>query len=112
MAETIVNRGCGACWGGGSSKNHPQISRTRHNFKASLKKKSDEENLTDIEKRQLRLLDYPASKQFLICVVGDLREEIAGHKVSDHNSFEGICLPGGVAPEMSPNARSFLELWT
>jgi len=29
MAETIVNRGCGACWGGGSSKNHPQISRTR-----------------------------------------------------------------------------------
>jgi len=82
------------------------------NFKASLKKKSDEENLTDIEKRQLRLLDYPASKQFLICVVGDLREEIAGHKVSDHNSFEGICLPGGVAPEMSPNARSFLELWT
>jgi hypothetical protein len=24
----------------------------------------------------------------------------------------GICLPGGVAPEMSSNARSLLEPWT
>jgi len=36
MAETIVNRGCGACWGGGSSKNHPQISRTRQKFNAFI----------------------------------------------------------------------------
>ena len=30
MAETIANRGLGACCGGGSIPNHPQISRTRH----------------------------------------------------------------------------------
>jgi hypothetical protein len=27
-------------------------------------------------------------------------------------TLRGICLPGGVAPEMSSNARSLLELWT
>jgi hypothetical protein len=52
--------------------------------KQELKAKSDLGNTTEIEQRQLRLLDYPASKQFLICVVGSLREEIAGTKVSDH----------------------------
>lgn len=51
--------------------------------KQDLKAKSDSSHTTDIERRQLRLLDYPASKQFLICVVGKLREEIAGAKLSE-----------------------------
>lgn len=56
--------------------------------KQELKTKSDSGNTTEIEQRQLRLLDYPASKQFLICVVGSLREEIAGTKVSEPSAFE------------------------
>jgi len=57
-------------------------------LKGSLKSKSDSGAMTDIEARQLRLLDYPASKQFLICVVGDLREEIAGCKIPLPSGFE------------------------
>lgn len=56
--------------------------------KKELKTKSSEGAMTDIEQKQLRLLDYPASKQFLIRVVGDLREEIAGTKVVEPKSFE------------------------
>jgi hypothetical protein len=56
--------------------------------KQELKAKSDAGSLTDIEQRQLRLLDYPASKQFLVCVVGALREEIAGTKVSEPRALE------------------------
>jgi hypothetical protein len=56
--------------------------------KQELKTKSDAGGMTDIEQRQLRLLDYPASKQFLIRVVGDLREEIAGRQVSQAQGFE------------------------
>jgi hypothetical protein len=37
--------------------------------------------MPDIEERQLRLLDFPASKQFILCVIGALREEIAGTKI-------------------------------
>src|SRR5262249_11535940 len=55
--------------------------------KQELKAKSDSD-MTDIERKQLRLLDYPASKQFLIRVVGDLREEIAGRRVSKPQGFE------------------------
>jgi len=55
--------------------------------KQELKAKSDSD-MTDIEHKQLRLLDYPASKQFLIRVVGDLREEIAGRRVSKAQAFE------------------------
>jgi hypothetical protein len=44
--------------------------------------------MTDIEDRQLKLLDYPASKQFLLCIVGSLREEIAGRKIVNPQSFE------------------------
>ena len=55
--------------------------------KQELKAKSDSD-MTDIEHKQLRLLDYPASKQFLIRVVGDLREEIAGRRVSKPQGFE------------------------
>jgi hypothetical protein len=57
-------------------------------LKSSLKFKTDKAAQTDIEARQLKLLDYPASKQFLICIVGDLREEIAGQKIPDPRSFE------------------------
>ena len=56
--------------------------------KQELKTKSDSDSMTDIEKRQLRLLDYPASKQFLIHVAGALREEIAGNKVSEPRVLE------------------------
>ena len=56
--------------------------------KQDLKVKSDAASMTEIEQRQLRLLDYPASKQFLICVVGALREEIAGTKVSEPKRLE------------------------
>src|SRR6266849_10100821 len=44
--------------------------------------------MTDIDQRELRLLDYPASKQFLISVIGELREEIAGKKVSEPKALE------------------------
>jgi len=56
--------------------------------KQELKAKSDSGQATDLEQRELRLLDYPASKQFLICVIGALREEIAGAKVSDPKELE------------------------
>jgi hypothetical protein len=57
-------------------------------LKQDLKTKSDAGNMTDIERRQLRLLDYPASKQFLIRVVGELREEVAGTKTSEPRELE------------------------
>ena len=44
-------------------------------------------SLTDLEQRQLRLLEYPASKQFLIRVLGDLREEISGRSIPHHQEF-------------------------
>ena len=44
-------------------------------------------SLTDLEQRQLRLLDYPASKQFLIRVMGDLREEISGRSIPHPQEF-------------------------
>lgn len=56
--------------------------------KQELKTKSAAGGLTDIEQKQLRLLDYPASKQFLIRVAGDMREEIAGKRVARPQSFE------------------------
>jgi hypothetical protein len=55
--------------------------------KQQLKAKADV-GMTEIEEKQLRLLDFPASKQFLICVVGNLREEIAGRQMTDAQSFE------------------------
>jgi hypothetical protein len=41
-----------------------------------------------LKRKQLRLLEFPASKQFLISVVGALREEIAGTKVSEPKALE------------------------
>ncbi|MGA7155898.1 MAG: AIPR family protein [Acidobacteriaceae bacterium] len=56
--------------------------------KANLKDRSNKGGMTDIEDRQLKLLDYPASKQFLLTIVGSLREEIAGRKIVSPLSFE------------------------
>jgi len=56
--------------------------------KAKLKERSNHGGMTDIEDRQLKLLDYPASKQFLLSIVGSLREEIAGRKIVNPQSFE------------------------
>lgn len=57
-------------------------------LKQELKSKSTAGSLTEIEQKQFRLLDFPASKQFLIFVVGALREEIAGAKLTDPKGFE------------------------
>ena len=56
--------------------------------KQELKTKAESESLTSLEEKQLRLLEYPASKQFLIRVIGGLREEIAGLAVPDPQDFE------------------------
>lgn len=66
--------------------------------KQELKAKSTAGNMTDIEQRQLRLLDYPASKQFLIRVASDLREEISGRQMPDPQALEikeEFIKPGG-----------------
>jgi hypothetical protein len=55
--------------------------------KQELKTKSAAGGMTDIEQKQLRLVDYPASKQFLLRVAGDLREEIAGTQILVPQSF-------------------------
>ena len=55
--------------------------------KKELKRKAASGSLTDLEQRQFRLLDYPASKQFLIRVLGDLREEISGRSIPHHQEF-------------------------
>ena len=69
--------------------------------KQELKAKSATGTMTEIEQKQLRLLDYPASKQFLIRLVGELREEIAGSQVSAPHAFElkqdAITPDGGAA---------------
>jgi hypothetical protein len=73
--------------------------------KRELKEKSDSGNITDIEQKQLLLLDYPASKQFLICVVGALREEIAGKKLSQPRAFELR------QDYIEPNGKDAVEAW-
>jgi hypothetical protein len=57
-------------------------------IKSELKTKSDKGKSTKIEQDQLRLLDFSASKQFLVSVVGRVREEVAGKKVTDFRQFE------------------------
>ena len=47
-------------------------------IKQDLKTKAASAPLTNMEQGQLKLLEYPASKQFLIRVMGDIREEISG----------------------------------
>ena len=55
--------------------------------KRELKTKSASGSLTDLESRQLKLLDYPASKQFLIRLMGDLREQVSGTRVPRPHEF-------------------------
>jgi len=57
-------------------------------IKQELKTKANQGDLTELEQKQLRLLDYPASKQFLIRIAGSLREELAGMKVGKPQAFE------------------------
>ena len=57
------------------------------NVKQQLKTKSATGSMTDLEQRQLGLLDFPASKQFLIRVMGDLREEISGRRIPYAREF-------------------------
>jgi hypothetical protein len=64
------------------------LGRAYDRVKQELKTKSDAGTITDIEERQLRLLNYPASKQFVMSVVGELREEIAGGRISEPRAFE------------------------
>ena len=74
-------------------------------LKQELKAKSDLATMTEIEQRQLRLLDFPASKQFLISIVGALREEIAGTKLTEPKAFE-------LKPEfISLGGKQPLEAW-
>ena len=56
-------------------------------IKHDLKRKANSGDLTDLELAQLNLLDYPASKQFLVRVMGDLREEISGKRMPDAREF-------------------------
>ena len=56
-------------------------------FKQELRKRAESGSLTNLEQRQLKLLDYPASKQFLIRVMGDLREEISGKNIPHPQEF-------------------------
>ena len=71
--------------------------------KQELKSKAASGSLTNLEQRQLRLLDYPASKQFLIKVMGDLREEVSGWSLPNHQEFalshEAITADGTKAVE-------------
>lgn len=55
--------------------------------KQDLKAKSASGSMTEIEQKQLELLNYPASKQFLIRVMGDLREEISGRRIEHPQEF-------------------------
>ena len=70
-------------------------------FKQELKTKAASGSLTDSEQRQFRLLDYPASKQFLIRVMGDLREEASGRNIPNPKEFamkdEAITVDGAEA---------------
>ena len=56
-------------------------------IKQELKSKSASGSMTNLEQKQLLLLQYPASKQFLIRVMGDLREEISGRNVQHPREF-------------------------
>ena len=55
--------------------------------KQHLKTKAASAPLTGIEQNQFKLLEYPASKQFLIRVMGDLREEISGRNMLHPRDF-------------------------
>ena len=55
--------------------------------KQGLKSKAATGSLTAIEERQLKLLEYPASKQFVIRIMGGLREELSGRRMQSAQEF-------------------------
>ena len=55
--------------------------------KQELKNKAESGSMTTLDRKQLDLLDYPASKQFLIRVIGELREEISGRSIPHPQVF-------------------------
>ncbi len=55
--------------------------------KHTLKSKAASGSVTNIQTRQLKLLEYPASKQFVIRVMGGLREEISGRRMASPKEF-------------------------
>ena len=71
--------------------------------KQALKTKAGTGSLTELEQSQLRLLDYPASKQFVMRVMGDLREEISSRHIPHPREFalkdEAIAVDGTEAIE-------------
>jgi hypothetical protein len=73
--------------------------------KQELKTKSASGTMMEIEEKQLRLLDFPASKQFLICVIGDLREQVAGRQVLRPQAFELK------DDNISGNGEAVIEAW-
>ncbi|MCY4365682.1 MAG: AIPR family protein [Chloroflexi bacterium] len=56
-------------------------------IRQDLKAKVASTPLTGLEQGQLNLLAYPASKQFVIRVMGDLREEISGRGILHPREF-------------------------
>ena len=63
------------------------LGRAYDKIKQDLKTKAASASLTSMEQGQLKLLEFPASKQFLIRVMGDLREEISGRSMSHPRDF-------------------------
>ncbi len=55
--------------------------------KAGLRTKINSNIATQIETAQFKLIDFPASKQFVLCVISQLREEIAGRQVSSPSAL-------------------------
>lgn len=74
--------------------------------KKELKEKASDGSLTDLEGRQLRLLEYSASKQFVVRVMGDLREEIGGRGCPQPFAFEFV------EEAFSADGADGIEAWT
>ncbi|MGA1981943.1 MAG: AIPR family protein [Acidobacteriaceae bacterium] len=55
--------------------------------KSALRAKLNANSATQIEQAQFQLIDFPASKQFVLAVFSHLREEIAGRPISHIPSF-------------------------
>jgi hypothetical protein len=55
--------------------------------KSALRAKLNSNLATQIEQAQFQLIDFPASKQFVLAVFSLLREEIAGRPISDVPTF-------------------------
>lgn len=55
--------------------------------KSALRAKLNSKIATEIEKAQFHLIDFPASKQFVLATFSRLREEIAGRSLPDVSTF-------------------------